>query len=104
MPLRATSRGFFRSSQRLWVTGLTLVVLAFASAGLLALDLRQAALQGFRAETATLAVVLAEQTNRYVQVIDLVLAEMQARSTALGISTPEQFSARLGTVETHFFL
>ena len=104
MPLKAASRGFFRSSQRLWVTGLTLVVLAFASAGLLALDLRQAALQGFRAETATLAVVLAEQTNRYVQVIDLVLAEMQARSTALGISTPEQFSARLGTVETHFFL
>jgi len=55
-------------------------------------------------EMATLGLVLAEQTTRYVQVVDLLLQETQAHTGQLRIETPEQFRTLLGNEDTHRFL
>ncbi len=53
---------------------------------------------------ATLSLVLAEQTTRYVQVVDLLLQEIRLRVRHLGIETPEQFRGLLGDKTTHALL
>jgi hypothetical protein len=44
---------------------------------------------------------LAEQTTRYVQVVDLLLQEILLHVRHLGIETPEQFREMLGDATTH---
>jgi diguanylate cyclase (GGDEF)-like protein len=45
----------------------------------------------------SMGIVLAEQTSRFVQVIDLTLREVQSRIVALNIATPEDFQSQLAT-------
>ena len=56
------------------------------------------------ANTDTLAIVLAEQTGRSVQAVDLVLRDVQDRIAALGVGTPEEFRRVARTQEIHEFL
>ena len=51
-----------------------------------------------------LGVVLAEQTSRYVQVVDLALKEVPSRVADLPIVTPDEFVAFFGTEATQNFL
>ncbi|HEY7576817.1 MAG TPA: ATP-binding protein [Acetobacteraceae bacterium] len=53
---------------------------------------------------ATLGLVLAEQTTRSVQVVDLLLQEIQSRARHLNAETPEQFHQLLGDSATHTLL
>ena len=48
--------------------------------------------------------VLAEQTTRYIEVIDLLLREVQAHSRELDIRTPEEFHQALVGEATHQYL
>ena len=57
-----------------------------------------------RGNLADLGMVLAEQTSRYVQVVDLLLRELQSRSHSLQIQTPDEFIQALGGEDTHGFL
>jgi diguanylate cyclase (GGDEF)-like protein len=52
----------------------------------------------------SMAVVLAEQTARYVQVIDLSLKAAQSSIAALDLTTPDDFRRRLATPEVHTLL
>ena len=82
-----------------------LVVLAFgATAGFTIWHNRQSALEQHQTEMNSMGVVLAEQTSRYVQVIDLTLREVQSRIATLNIATPGDFQRQLGTQEFHAYL
>ena len=80
---------------------LTVVVLAI---GMATWDLRRASLADARANTDTMAILLAEQTDRSVQAVDIVLRDVQERIAALGVGTPEEFRRVVQTPGMHEFL
>ncbi|MBV9686469.1 MAG: PAS domain S-box protein, partial [Alphaproteobacteria bacterium] len=80
-----------------------LVVIIFA-AGLAVWDRREDAIARSRQETTTLGTVLAEQTARSIQAVDLVLQQTQAMLVAAGADTPERFREAAATQEVHSFL
>lgn len=84
--------------------GTALLLLVVLAIGVALWDLRRIALSEALVNTDNLAVVLAEQTNRSVQAVDLVLREVEDRIGALGVATPEDFRRVLGTREMHEFL
>ncbi len=86
---------------RIGVCLLTGVVMAV---GLIMWDLRGDTLAEALLSTDNLATVLAEQTSRSVQSVDIVLREVQERIGALGVTTPEAFRSVLGTADMHEFL
>jgi signal transduction histidine kinase len=94
----------FDSGQRLWGLSAAVVLAIMLGAASTIWDLRRQAERDTAAETHTLGAVLAEQTLRYVQIVDLGLQEIQARISAQGIATPEQFRRLLADRDTHQFL
>jgi diguanylate cyclase (GGDEF)-like protein len=52
----------------------------------------------------SMGVVLAEQTSRFAQVIDLTLREVQSRIVTLNIATPEDFQSQLATQDFQIYL
>ena len=96
--------GLLRSSRRLWTVCVALIVVALAGAGVTIWDLRRETIAQYRQDMTNLGFVLAAQTTRYVQVMDLALQDIAARSAALGIATPEQFASQFGTELVHEFL
>jgi len=96
--------GLLRSSRRLWTVCIALTLVALAGAGVTIWDLRRETIAQYRQDMTNIGVVLAEQTTRYVQVVDLALQDITARSAALGVATPEQFTAQFGTDLMHEFM
>ncbi len=94
----------FRASRRLWLVGIGLlaVILLAAAAGVW--DRRAEAVARSAQGTTNLSVVLAEQTARSIQAVDLVLQEVQAMVAAAGVDSPMQFEASMGSEEIHRFL
>lgn len=80
---------------------LTGVVMAVA---MIMWNLRGDTLVEAMVSTDNLAIVLAEQTSRSVQSVDIVLREVQEQIGALGVTTPEAFRSVLGTADMHEFL
>jgi diguanylate cyclase (GGDEF)-like protein len=60
---------------------------------------RQAALEEHRRGMNSMAIVLAEQTSRYVQVIDTLLHDVQDRIGNSQVNTSAEFADRFGTKE-----
>ena len=86
-----------RSLASLWAIGVALVVVVI---GLASLDIRgqyKSALANQQRELVQLARVLAEDTSRYVRVVDLVLRDVQSRAAAVGTAAPDAFQRGLGT-------
>lgn len=102
--IAATRSSVFSTSRQLWTIGVALIVITLFGAAVTIWDLRREAIEDYRQHMASLGVVLAEQTARYVQVVDLALQDVAARSAALGIATPEQFVRQLGDERSHAFL
>jgi signal transduction histidine kinase len=90
--------------RRLWLVCALLVIVGLVTGGVVIWQLRQAALANSERELTNLGVVLAEQTSRTIQSVDLVLREVQSRTAALGIRTPEQFRAEMADATAHEFL
>ena len=67
-------------------------------------NLRQDALADASLNTDNLAIVLAEQTNRFVQAVDIVMHDVQEKIAALGVATPDDFRRILQREEMHEFL
>src|SRR5262252_7186207 len=74
------------------------------AAGLTIRNLRQDAIIASTEELENLGVAFAEQTQRTLQAVDLVLGEATARILPLGLATPEQFEQVLAGHEWHQFL
>ena len=95
---------FVSVGRNLWFICGLLVVTIFAAGGAMIWQLRQNALAGSQREMTNLGVVLAEQTSRSIQAVDLILQEIQSHTAELGLRTPEQFRLRLADSDTHQFL
>ncbi|HEY1932017.1 MAG TPA: ATP-binding protein [Acetobacteraceae bacterium] len=83
------------AGRRLWLIGLTIVTVMFMAAAAMILDLHERALDDYQRDVANLSTVLADQTQRYVQVADVVLQEVQGRVAMLKLDTPEAFHTRM---------
>jgi signal transduction histidine kinase len=92
------------SGRRLRLIGLGIVTVTILAAAAMILDLRERSLGDYRREVANLSTVLAEQTQRYVQVADLVLQEVQARVATLSIDAPTTFRTRMMADDIHTLL
>ncbi len=66
--------------------------------------LRADAIESASKEAANLAIVLAEQTNRSVQSIDLLLDEVQEHLKQVGVTTPDAFRRVLQGKDTYALL
>jgi diguanylate cyclase (GGDEF)-like protein len=82
-----------------------LVVAAIgATAGFAIWHSREATLKAHQQDLDTMGVVLAEQTSRYMQVIDLTLGEVQSRITTLNITNSADFQRQLETQQVQSYL
>ena len=94
----------FRASRHLSLAGTGLLVVIIVATGLAVWDRREDAIARSQQEITTLGTVLAEQTVRSIQAIDLVLQQTQTMVVAGGADNPEQFREAAATEEIHSFL
>jgi len=102
--MAASGTDTFRSSRYLWAIGIALCVITLLGCGATIWDLHRQTIEQNRISVTNLSVVLAEQTSRYLQVVDLALAEVQSRVANLGINTPDELVTSAGTEATRDFL
>jgi signal transduction histidine kinase len=88
----------------LWLICVLLVAATFATGGVVIRQLRNSTIAASERELTNLGIVLAEQTARTIQSVDLSLREVQLRTATLGVRTPDEFRARLTDQDTHQFL
>jgi diguanylate cyclase (GGDEF)-like protein len=101
--VRNRLRGLLSSGRSIAMLSAFVTVAVGVTAGLTIWHNRQSALEEHQREMNSMGIVLAEQTSRYVQVIDLILREVQSRITTLNVVTPADFE-HLGTEEVHNYL
>lgn len=94
----------FRSGRLIWAIGVTLVVIILLGCGVTIWDLHDETIEQQRLAVRNLGFVLAEQTSRYVQVVDFVLQEIQSRVTALDLLSPDEFTQSFETETIRNFL
>jgi signal transduction histidine kinase len=106
-PSRAPPEPVCRSiagGRRLWLFCSLLVFTTILTGCIMIWQLREAAFANSERGMTNLGIVLAEQTSRTIQSVDLVLEEVQAQIAALGVESPESFRSRMGGEEAHKFL
>jgi len=81
-----------------------LIAAAVLAIGITVWHMRRDALDAAQANTENLATVLAEQTARSVQAVDIVMRDVQDFVSGLGVTTPEEFRLVLGTEQVHQLL
>jgi PAS domain S-box-containing protein len=91
-------------SRRLALAGVILVGVTVIAAGLAIWDRREEAIASYRREITNLGTVLAEQTARSVQAVDVVLSEVQAKVSVADTVDPDELDRAMGTDEVHRFL
>jgi len=84
--------------------GTWLLIVVVLAIGITVWDLRRATVAAVRTSTDNLAIVLAAQTGRSVQAVDIVLRDIQERIATFGVTTPDEFRRVLGTQAVHDFL
>jgi signal transduction histidine kinase len=97
-------RGIARATRYAWVVGLALIVVTMLGCAAAIWDLHQQAIDQQRVAVTNLSVVLAEQTNRYLQVVDLVLQEMQSHVADGHAHESDEPSQYFDTDSAHAFL
>jgi signal transduction histidine kinase len=93
-----------RSCWHIWTIGAALIIVTLLGCAVAIWDLHRQAIEDQRVAMRSLSIVLAEQTLRYVQVVDLGLQEVQSRVASLGIRSPEEMTQSFGTAATREFL
>jgi PAS domain S-box-containing protein len=94
----------FRSSRLLVLGGSLFIAITIIAAWLAVRDLHGERIADEMKHTNNLAVVLAEQTARAIQAVDLVVQETREMVRASGVTDADQFRLRMGTEEVHHFL
>src|SRR5690348_15514898 len=93
-----------RPSTRLWLAGTMIIAITVVLACLNLWSTRADAIAHSRQEMISLGTVLAEQTARSFQAVDLVLQETRGMVLAAGVATPGQFRRQMATEEVHQYL
>jgi PAS domain S-box-containing protein len=96
-PVAGVSRAAGRPIRSLVLTTIVLVCALIAGAVGVSLDHRSVDIAAADHETASLAVALAEQTNRTLGAVDFVLRDLLERISAADIASPEALNAQMGT-------
>jgi PAS domain-containing protein len=94
----------FGCGYRLWLACALIVVTTLAAGGVVIWELRRTAVASAERELTNLGIVLAEQTSRTMQSVDLILQEVQSRAALMGVSTPDEFRGELSSEYIHRFL
>lgn len=95
---------FSAPSRRLALTGFTLIGITIVAAALAVWQRQDETVARYGQELGKLSIVLAEQTARSLQGIDLVLQEIQAKVAADSLAAPEQSTPLMGSAGLHEFL
>ena len=98
------SSGAIDAGRRIWLVYALLTLAILASGFVVIWQLRLSALNNAQREMTNLGTVLAEQTSRTVQSVDLVLQEVQARVAARNPGSPEAFRMQFGGEPAQQFL
>ena len=99
-----SGRSGFRSGLHLWAIGITLIVVILLGCGTTIWDLHRQTIEQHLVAVSNLGVVLGEQTERYVQLVDRTLEDVQSRVAELGITSPDELTMALRTEATGNFL
>jgi methyl-accepting chemotaxis protein len=94
----------FRITQLLGVCGLFLVAAIVAGSTFILSNLRQRALTDNERELTNLVSVLAEQTDRAVQAVELIQSSLVERMQALGIASAEDYERQMSGYDVHMML
>lgn len=92
------------AGRRLWPICVLLIVTTFAVGAGTIWQLHQYAYNRVERELNNLGIVLAEQTSRSIQSLDVVLQEVQSHVASLGPDSPEAFRAELAGAATGEYL
>jgi PAS domain S-box-containing protein len=98
------ARGGFHSGLHLWAIGVTLIVVILFGCGTTIWDLYRQTIEQNLVAAGNLGVVLGEQTERYVQLVDRTLEDVQSRIAELGITSPDELAPALRTAAMGNFL
>ncbi len=94
----------FGSSRGLALSACLFIGVTIIAAGFAVWDLRVDRIADEMKDTQSLGVVLAEQTERTIQAVDLVVQQTQAMVLAGGVQKPDQFRQEMGPKNVHDFL
>jgi diguanylate cyclase (GGDEF)-like protein len=97
-------RAIHRSARVVMLLSALVVTVIGVIAGLMIWHTREAAFEEHQRGMESMGVVLAEQTTRYVQVIDLIVREVQVQAVGQDIETSADFRTRLGTSAVQAYL
>ena len=100
--LGATRR--YRAADFLVICGLLLAAVVIASTVAMVLDLRDRALAAAERELGNTALVLAEQTDRAFQAVELLQSSLIVRMNASGIVSAEDFERQMSGHDIHSML
>ena len=106
VPIRVTAQTTtrLRITRLFVVCGLLLVAAIVVGSALILSNLRQRALADHERELANLVSVLAEQTDRAVQAVELIESSLIERTQALGIASAEDYERRMSGYDVHLML
>jgi diguanylate cyclase (GGDEF)-like protein/PAS domain S-box-containing protein len=96
--------GLIRSGPSIAMLSTLVVAVIGTTAGFAIWHSRQSSLETHRSAMKSMGVVLAEQTSRFVQVIDLVVQAEQSRVAGLNLATSAEFQSQLATSTVHLHL
>ncbi|MBV9551951.1 MAG: PAS domain S-box protein [Alphaproteobacteria bacterium] len=94
----------FNTSRGLALSGLLFIAIMLIAACLAIWNLREDRIANEMRDGQRLGVVLAEQTARTIQAVDLVVQQTQGMIQSKGVQAPDQFRERLATEEVHVYL
>jgi diguanylate cyclase (GGDEF)-like protein len=97
-------RELIRSGPALVLLGILVLTGIGATAGFAIWHSYHEALKEHRGDIDSMGVIVAEQTSRYVQVIDLMLGVVQTRIGELNITTASDFQHQLESEAVHYYL
>jgi diguanylate cyclase (GGDEF)-like protein len=102
--VRYRIRGLLSSGRSIVMLSAVVTAAIGVTAGFTIWHNRLSALEEHQHEMNSMGIVLAEQTSRHVQVIDLILREVQSRIATLNVTTLADFEHQFGTEEVHSYL
>src|SRR5439155_18021894 len=101
-----TRRGWrhFRAVHLLVFCGLVLAAAVIAGTSIIIFNLHNRALADRERELQNIALVLAEQTDRAIQAVDLIQTNLIERMHTLGIRSTEDFERQMSDHDAHVML
>jgi diguanylate cyclase (GGDEF)-like protein len=103
-PVASRSRRPISRGAALTYGAILLIAAAVLAIGITVWSMRKDALDTALSNSQNLAMVLAEQTARSMQAVDIVVRDVQDMVAGLGVAAPEDFQRMLRTEQVHQFL